>query len=175
MLWKPACLAQLSMNFAWKPSYWRAKFSINVVSLYWFLILCNLQIIVVLASVDVGLLKAHLPIGLIPLTIAHYLGLRLEKVYGTWEPTCLNGRYPCHLLRKYINVSWWMNSIVHSTSTNLFMTNRMYLVPWFSLTSKVGNLGLVNDRPQWLLIQWFLLMLDIIIIYSHTQDCTKGL
>ena len=161
------------MNFAWKPGYWWAKFSINIVILYWFLILCNLQIIVVLASVDVRFLKAHIPIGLIPSTTTHYLGLRLEKVYGTWEPACLNGRYPCQLLRKFINVSWKKNYTIHSTSTNLFMACRMYLVPWFPLTSKVGYLALVNDPPQWLVIQWILLMVDINTIYSHMQDCTR--
>lgn len=173
MLWKPTCLEQLSLNFAWKLGYWRTKFSINVVSLYWFLILCNLQIIVVLTLVDVGFLKAHLPIGLIPSTTTHYLGLRLEKVYGTWDPACLNGRYPCHLLRKFINVSWQKNSTVHLTSTSPFMAGRMYLVPWFPLTSKVGYLTLVKDPPQWSVIQWLLLMFDINIIYSRMQDCTK--
>ena len=46
----------------------------------------NLQIIMyVLASVDVGFLKAHLPIDLVPSTSANHLGLRLEldKVPGS--------------------------------------------------------------------------------------------
>ena len=169
-MWKPTFLAQLSMDFAWKPSYWQAKFSINVVSLCWFLILC---IIIVLASVDVGFLKAHLLIGLIPSTTTHYLRLRLEKVYGTWEPACLNGKYPCHLIRKFINVSWQKNSTIHLTSTNPFMAHRMYLVPWFPLTSKVGYLALVNDPLYWSVIQRVLLMFDINAIYSHMQACTS--
>ena len=120
-----------------------------------------------------GFLKSNLPIGLIPSTITHYLGLRLEKVYGTWELACLNGMSPCFFLRKFINVSWQKNSTIHSTSTNPFMAGRMYLVPWFPLASKVGYLALVNDPPQWSIIQWLFLMFNINIIYSRMQDYTK--
>jgi len=38
-----------------------------------------------LASVDVGLLKSHLPKNIIPSNPTHHLGLRLEKVKVPWS------------------------------------------------------------------------------------------
>jgi len=102
-----------------------------------------------------------------PSTPKNFMGLKLETFLSTLEPTCLNGRNPCHFLRKFINVSWKQNSTVHLTPTNLFMTVRMYQVPWFPLTLRVEYLALVNNSPHWLVIQWFLSMFDINKIYSH--------
>ena len=67
------------MSFAWKPGYWWEKFLIKFVILHEFF-----QIIMYLASVDVGFLKAYLPIDLVPSTSTNYLGSRLEldKVPG---------------------------------------------------------------------------------------------
>ena len=85
-MWKPACLVQLDRGFVWKPGNWRAKFSIKFCKLV--LVLSkhvNLQIIMsVLTSVDVGFLKTHLTIDLVPSTSTNYLGSRLEldKVPG---------------------------------------------------------------------------------------------
>ena len=114
------------------------------------------------AQLDDGrFIKALLSASFNPSTPKHFLGLKLETFLGTLEPACLNGRNPCHLLRKFINVSWQENYTVHLTLTNLFMTVRMYQVPWFPLTLKVEYLALVNNSPYWLLIQWFLSMFDI--------------
>ena len=111
------------------------------------------------ASIDVGFLKAYLPINFVPSTSTNYLGSRFRVRYGTWERACFNGRHPYHFLRKFINISWQNNFTIHSTSTNPFMAGRMYLVPWFPLASKVGYLALVNDPPYWSIIQWVLLLL----------------
>ena len=82
------------------------------------------------AQLDDGIIiKALLLASFNPSTSKHFLGVKLETFLGTLEPACLNGRNPFHLLRKSINVSWKVNSTVHSTSTNLFMTVRMYQVP----------------------------------------------
>ena len=120
------------------------------------------------AQLDDGIfIKSLLLASFNPSTPKHSLGLKLETFLGTLEPTCLNGRHPCHLIRKFINVSWQYNSTVHSTPTNLFMNVRMYQVPWFPLTLRVEYLTLVNNSPHWLVIQWFLFMFDINKIYSH--------
>ena len=114
------------------------------------------------AQLDDGrFIKALLSASFNPLTPKHFLGLNLETFLGTLEPACLSGRYPCHCLRKFINASLQENSTFHSTPTNLFMTIRMYQVPWFPLTLRVEYLALVNNSPYWLVIQWFLSMFDI--------------
>ena len=107
-------------------------------------------------------IKALFSANFNPSTPKHFLDLKLETFLGTLEPACLNGRPPCHLLRKFINVSWKANSAFHSTPTNLFMAVRiLYQVPWFPLTLRVEYLALVNNSPYWLVIQWFLSMFDI--------------
>ena len=106
-------------------------------------------------------IKALLSASFNPSTPKHFLGLKLETFLGTLEPACLNRRHPCHLLRKFINVSWQVDYAVHLTPTNLFMTVRMYQVPWFPLTLTMEYLALVNKSPDWLVIQWFLSMFDI--------------
>ena len=114
------------------------------------------------ARLDDGIfIKALLSASFNPSNSKHFLGLKLETFLGTLEPTCLNGRNPCHFIRKLINDSWQENSTVHSTPTNLFMTVRMYQVPWFPLTLRLEYLALVNNSPYWLVIQWFLSMFDI--------------
>ena len=114
------------------------------------------------ARLDDGrFIKVILSASFNPSTSKHFLGLKLETFLGTLEPACLNRRHPCHLLRKFINVSWKDNSTAHSTTTNIFMIVRMYQVPWFPLTLRVEYLALVNTSPHWLVIQWFLSMFDI--------------
>ena len=126
------------------------------------------------AQLDDGrFIKALLSTSFNPLTPKHFLGLNLETFLGTLEPACLNGRNPCHLLRKFINVSWQDNSIVHSTPTNLFMTVGMYRVPWFPLTLKVEYLALVNNSSHLLVIQWFLSMFNI-NKFIHIDRIEKG-
>ena len=47
-------------------------------------------------------------------------------------------------------------------------------VPWHSLTSLVSCLALVNDIHQWLVIQWFLFMLDLDTFIRMTRIVPLG-
>ena len=123
---KTGFLAQSSKSLVRKPRDWLARLHNKVVGDTSFL----QKYILFCAQLDDGrFIKSLLSASFNPLTPKNFLGLKLETFLGTLELECLNGRHPYHLLRKFINVSWQENSIVHSTPTNLFMIAGMYRMP----------------------------------------------
>ena len=142
---KTSFLAQFSKGLVRKPGDWLARPHNKIC--WWYFISAKNYLLLCAQLDDGRFIKALLSASFNPLTPKHFLGLKLETFLGTLEPTCLNGRHPCHLLSKFINVYWKENYIVQSTPTNLFMTVRMYQVPWFPLTLRVEYIALVNNSP----------------------------
>ena len=114
-----------------------------------------------LALNDVGFLKAHLSTSLSPSTSAPHLGYRLEFILSTWRLAWLNGNFSCWQSWEFINVPWSSDLQVARHQHIYSHFARCTWVPWHSLTSLVSYLALVNDIHQWLVIQWFLFMLDL--------------
>ena len=123
---KTSFLAQSSKSLVRKLGDWMARLHSKFVGDTSFL----QKYIFFYAQLDDGIfIKALLSASFNPSASKHFMGLKHETFLGTLEPACLNGRNPCHMLRKFIDVSWKENSTVHSTPTNLFMTVRMYQIP----------------------------------------------